>query len=156
MSNLNSLTLIGRLGRDPETRTLPSGMTVTNASLAVSEKWKDKQGQPQERTTWFDLAFWDKLGGIASQYLRKGSLIYVEGPVSARAYAARESGEPRAALELRVNQLKMLSSKQDSGEQPQSEQVAPAPTRQPGGMSATPAATASLAGNADFNDEIPF
>ena len=146
MSNLNSLTLIGRLGRDPESRTLPSGMQVTNASIAVSEKWKDKQGQPQERTTWFDLAFWDKLGGIASQYLRKGSLVYVEGTVSARAYTPKGGGEPRAALEVRVNQLKMLSSKGEGGAQQSQQESAPASS----GAVLQPGAQDGL------GDDIPF
>jgi len=84
MSSTQKLILVGYLGRDPEMRTLQSGDSVANASLAVTETWKDKTGQKQERTTWFKLAFWGGLAAIVDNFLEKGSLIYVEGTVEAR------------------------------------------------------------------------
>jgi len=116
MSSTQKLILVGYLGRDPEMRTLQSGDSVANASLAVTETWKDKTGQKQERTTWFKLAFWGGLAAIVDNFLEKGSLIYVEGTVEARAFAGKD-GSPQASLEVRVREMKMLSSsKKGNGE----------------------------------------
>lgn len=139
MSNLNKIQLIGHLGHDPEVRAMPSGESVANVSLAVTETWKDKAGAKQERTTWFRVAFFGRLAEIAEQYLTKGALIYVEGSVSARAYQSR-SGEAAASLEVRARELKMLSGRQKEGEE--SPAAAPAPA-------ATPA-------QVEFDDDIPF
>lgn len=138
--SLNKVTLIGYLGSDPEMKAMPSGVPVANVSLATSEQWKDKQGQKQERTTWFRLAFFDRLAEIAGQYLRKGSQVYVEGSISARPWIDK-TGNPQAALEVRVREMKMLSSKQQD-DQPR--QVA-APTSQP-----------QTKVEDEFDSEIPF
>lgn len=124
MSNLNRVQLIGRLGHDPEVRAMPSGESVANVSLAVTETWKDKAGAKQEKTTWFRVAFFGRLAEIAERYLTKGALIYVEGPVAARAYANR-SGEPAASLEVRARELKTLGGRSRDGEEP----AAAAPAR---------------------------
>src|SRR3981189_641484 len=77
---VNKVILIGTLGADPETRSMPSGMTVTNIRIATNETWKDKaSGAQQERTEWHSIAFFGRLGEIAAEYLRKGSQVYVEG-----------------------------------------------------------------------------
>lgn len=136
---MNKLCLIGFLGQDPETKNLPSGDIVVNTSIATTEKWKDKQGNKQEKTTWFRLAFFGKLGEIAAQYLRKGSQIYVEGTVSARAWISEKHVEPQASMEVRVRELQMLSSKQQE-ERPQ-QQAAPAQ---------------KLIHDDEFDSEIPF
>ena len=84
---INKVILIGNLGRDPETRYLPSGGAVTNVTLATSESWKDKQsGQMQERTEWHRVVFFNKLAEIAGEYLKKGSKVYIEGSLRTRTY----------------------------------------------------------------------
>jgi single-stranded DNA-binding protein len=82
---VNKVILVGNLGADPETRFMPSGGSVTNVRIATSESWKDKQtGQPQERTEWHRVVFFNRLAEIAGEYLRKGSKVYVEGSLRTR------------------------------------------------------------------------
>ena len=77
---INKVIIVGNCGQDPETRYLPSGGAVTNMSLATSESWKDKNtGEQQERTEWHKVVFFNRLGEIAGEYLKKGSKVYVEG-----------------------------------------------------------------------------
>jgi len=86
MSSLNKATLIGRLGQDPEIKTFSGGASVTNFSIATSEKFKNKAGEQQEKTEWHNIQSWGKLGEICKQYLRKGSLVYIEGRIETREY----------------------------------------------------------------------
>ena len=82
---INKVILIGNLGKDPETRYMPNGGAVTNVTLATSETWKDKNsGEQQERTEWHRVVFFNRLGEIAGEYLKKGSKIYVEGSLRTR------------------------------------------------------------------------
>ncbi len=92
---INKVILVGNLGNDPETRYMPSGGAVTNISIATSETWKDKQtGQPQERTEWHRVVFFNRLAEIAGEYLRKGSKVYVEGSLRTRKWQD-QSGQDR-------------------------------------------------------------
>lgn len=152
MSTTQKLILIGHLGRDPDVRVLPSGDSVANANVAVTETWKDKAGNKQEKTTWFRCAFWGKLAGIAENYLRKGSLIYVEGTVEASAYASKE-GEPQASLEVRVREMKMLSSgkRQEEGDAPQS---AATPQRAAPPRAAAPVSDAGFGDDEELSDDL--
>lgn len=84
MSNLNKVMLIGRLGSDPESRTIQSGSTVCNFSIATSEKWKDKSGDRQEKTEWHNIVAWGLQASFTQEYLRKGSLVYVEGSLQTK------------------------------------------------------------------------
>src|SRR5688572_16825561 len=82
---INKVILIGNLGADPETRAMPSGMTVANIRVATSENWKDKQsGENKERTEWHNVAMFGRLGEIAGEYLKKGSKVYIEGSLRTR------------------------------------------------------------------------
>jgi single-strand DNA-binding protein len=100
--DLNRITIIGRLGRDPEARTLPGGQSVVTFSVATSEKWKDKGGAQQERTTWHPVQVWGEgLGRTMMQYARKGARIYVEGSVRIRTYQDK-NGHERMAYEVNV------------------------------------------------------
>ncbi len=105
--------IVGNLGRDPEMRYTPSGTAVTNLNVAVNRKWTGRDGQQQEKTTWFRVAAWDKLAELCNQYLRKGSLVLVEGEVEARAWTTQE-GEARASLELNARNVRFLSGGQAS------------------------------------------
>ena len=116
---LNKVTLIGRLGRDPETRYMPNGDTVCNFSVATDESWKDAQGNRQERTEWHNITMYRRLAEIAAQYLKKGSLVYLEGKIQSRKYTGKD-GIERTAYDIVANEMKMLGGGQDG-------QNAPAP-----------------------------
>lgn len=105
--SVNKAILVGYLGKDVETKFLTSGDAVANASLATSEQWKDKEGQKQERTEWHSLVFYRRLAEIAGEYLRKGSLIYVEGRIQTRKWQDKE-GHDRYTTEIAVQEMKML------------------------------------------------
>ena len=110
---LNKVILIGRLGRDPEVRYTPNGEAVANFSIATDEQWKDKNGERQTRTEWHNITLYRKLGEIAGQYLRKGSLVYIEGRIQSRKYTGKD-GVERTAYEIIGNEMKMLGSKSEN------------------------------------------
>lgn len=87
--SLNKIQIIGNLGDDPKLSTVGEN-TVANFSVATNEKWKDKQGNPQERTEWHRVAVWGKLAELCGQYLHKGSQAYVEGKTQTRKYQAKD------------------------------------------------------------------
>ena len=107
---LNKCLLIGHLGADPEVRFTPNGTAVADARLATSQIWKDKGGQPQERTEWHRLVFWRRLAEIAGQYLRRGSQVYVEGQLTTRSWED-ESGQKRQVTEVVVGNLQLLDGR---------------------------------------------
>lgn len=107
---VNKVILIGNLGKDPEARTFANGGSVTNATLATSESWKDREGQQQERTEWHNIVFHNRLGEIAAQYLRKGSKVYVEGSIRTRKWQDKE-GRDRYTTEIHANEMQMLDSR---------------------------------------------
>ncbi|MBP6893493.1 MAG: single-stranded DNA-binding protein [Gammaproteobacteria bacterium] len=115
MASVNKVILVGNLGRDPETRTFPSGDQVCNVTLATTDRWKDKQsGEMREATEWHRLVFNGRLAEIAAQYLRKGSQIYVEGAIRTRKYTDKD-GVEKYATDIRVDQMQMLGSRQGMG-----------------------------------------
>lgn len=145
---LNKVILIGRLGRDPETRFMPNGEAVCNFSVATSESWNDRNGQRQERTEWHNITMYRKLAEIAGQYLTKGSQVYLEGKIQSRKYQGKD-GIERTAYDIIVNEMKMLGGGSD-GQQAQSAQAeTPTPPRRQ--APATPAAPVE-----DIDDDIPF
>ncbi|MFV8818486.1 single-stranded DNA-binding protein [Haliea sp. E17] len=112
---VNKVILVGNLGADPETRYMPSGGAVTNVNLATSETWKDKQtGQPQERTEWHRVVFFNRLAEIAGEYLRKGSKVYVEGSLRTRKWQGQD-GQDRYTTEIVANEMQMLDSRGGQG-----------------------------------------
>ncbi len=151
--SVNKAILVGRLGKDPETRYMTNGEAVTNVSLATSENYKDKNGEKQERTEWHNLVFYRRLAEIAGEYLKKGSQIYVEGRIQTRKWQDKE-GKDRYTTEIIVNEMKMLGSKAGGGSfEVMDEGSSPAPARS--APSARPAAPAKS--NFDnFDDDIPF
>jgi len=115
MASVNKVILVGNLGRDPETRTFPSGDQICNVTIATTDKWKDKQsGEMREATEWHRLVFNGRLAEIAAQYLRKGSQIYVEGQIRTRKYTDKDGAE-KYATDIRVDQMQMLGSRQGQG-----------------------------------------
>ena len=112
--DLNRCEFIGRLGKDPELRRLPSGDAVANLSIAVGKSWTDKaSGEKKEETTWVPLTMFGKLAEIAGEYLKKGAQIYVAGEFHVRKYQDKQ-GSDRWATEVRVDKMQMLGSKGDA------------------------------------------
>jgi single-strand DNA-binding protein len=114
MASVNKVILIGNLGRDPETRYLPSGDAVTNVAIATTEQWKDKSGEKQESTEWHRVAFFGRLAEIAGEYLKKGSQVYVEGRLQTRKWTDKE-GQERFTTEIRADRMQMLGSRGGMG-----------------------------------------
>ena len=117
MRGVNKTITLGTLGADPEVKQFSNGGSITTISVAVSEKWTDKQtGQPKENTEWLRIVFNNKLAEIAAQYLRKGSQVYVEGSLRTRKYQD-QNGQDRYVTEIRADQMQMLGGKGDNTQQ---------------------------------------
>src|SRR5467141_2526377 len=108
--SVNKVILVGRLGRDPETRYTGGGQAVANFSMATDESYKDKNGERQKRTEWHKIVVWSKLAEIAQQYLKKGSLIFVEGRIQSREWQDKE-GQKRTSFEIVASNFRMLGSR---------------------------------------------
>ena len=152
--SVNKVILVGRLGKDPETRYMTNGEAVTNFSIATSETWKDKSGEKQEKTEWHNCVAYRKLAEIIAEYVRKGSQIYVEGKLQTRKWQTKE-GQDRYTTEIIVDQMQMLGGKSSGGSN--FEVVDKAASSAP---SAAPAASkpapAKGGGFDKFDDDIPF
>lgn len=145
---LNKVILIGRLGRDPETRHMPNGEAVCNFSVATSEAWNDRNGQRVERTEWHNVTMYRRLAEIAGQYLKKGSQVYLEGKIQSRKYQDK-NGVERTAYDIIANEMKMIGGG-NSEQQAQSAQAeTPTPPRRQ--APAAPAAPVE-----DIDDDVPF
>jgi single-strand DNA-binding protein len=150
--NLNKVMLIGRLGRDPETRYTNSGSAVANFSIATTDTWKDKQGQKQERTEWHNIVAWARLADFSQNYLKKGRLIYVEGRLQTRDWTDNQNVK-HYKTEVVANNILFMEGReaaqrsQGGGgaayEEPQQQQEGPPPE---GGEEESPY----------MEDDIPF
>ena len=158
---VNKVILIGNLGADPETRFMPSGGAVTNVRLATSESWKDRQsGQMQERTEWHRVIFFNKLGEIAGEYLKKGSKVYIEGSIRTRKWQGQD-GQDRFTTEIVANEMQMLDGRSSNPDGGQSYQpsTAAGDYQGNGGYGNAPQQNdgSGFSGSADdFDDDIPF
>jgi len=108
---INKAILIGRVGKDPESKTTSNGASVTNFSVATTEKYKDKSGSKKETTTWHNCQAWRGLSEICAKYLKKGSLVYISGKISNRSY--EKDGQTRYISEIIVNEMQMLDKKEN-------------------------------------------
>ena len=114
---INKVILVGNLGNDPETRFMPSGGAVTNASLATSKAWKDKNtGEAKEETEWHRVVFFNRLAEIAGEYLKKGSKVYVEGSLRTNKWQDKD-GNTRYTTEVIADTMQMLDSKGENNVQ---------------------------------------
>ena len=145
---LNKVTLIGRLGADPEVRYMPSGGAVANITLATNFRWKDKSGEKKESTEWHRVVFFNRLAEIAGEYLKKGGQVYVEGRLQTRKWQAQD-GHDRYTTEIIATEMQMLDSAPSSKSTYQSKSSVP-PSHTDGGMPPSPPAYE------DFDDDIPF
>ena len=155
---INKVILVVNLGKDPETRYMPSGGAVTNVTIATSESWKDKQtGQQQERTEWHRVVFFNRLAEIAAEYLKKGSKVYVEGSLRTRKWQGQD-GQDRYTTEIVASEMQMLDSRGGMGGDYQPSQSAPASAGQSAPAQAAPASQQEPQGGGfdSFDDDIPF
>ena len=154
---VNKVILIGNLGADPETRSMPSGMTVANIRIATSESWKDKQsGEQKERTEWHNVAMFGRLGEIAGEYLRKGSQVYIEGSLRTRKWQDKE-GRDRYTTEVIANEMQMLGGRGGGAGGGGGGGGAYEPReRAPMGEAAAAGAGGAGASAEEFDDDIPF
>jgi single-strand DNA-binding protein len=147
MSNLNQCNFIGRLGQDVEMRYTASGDAVANLSLAVSEKWKDKQGNQQESTEWVRIALFKRQAELAAEYLSKGKLVYISGKMKTRKY--EKDGQTHYSTEIHAREMQFLSPRSESQPQTQRDGIVQRPAPVPGSNAGGKTA-------ADFDDDIPF
>ena len=139
---INKVILVGRLGKDPEVKSMPSGTTVAKFTMATDEKFTDKSGEKQERTEWHNIVAWARLAEICGQYLRKGSLVYIEGSIRTDSWEDKESGQKRYRTEINAREMKMLDRKRDSDEG--------------GGYGSRRPAAATAGAPSEDEDEVPF
>src|SRR5687767_1270226 len=116
--SVNKVILVGNLGQDPESRSMPSGGEVVNFSVATSENWKDRDGNRQERTEWHRVVIWNEnLGRVAKQYLKKGSKVYLEGQLQTRKWTD-QSGQDKYSTEIVLQRFRgelVLLDRRDGG-----------------------------------------
>lgn len=168
---VNKAIIVGNLGNDPEMRYLPSGVAVTNISVATSETWNDKQtGQPQERTEWHRIEAFGRLAEIMGQYLRKGSQVYIEGSIRTDKWQD-QNGQDRYSTRIRADNMQMLGSRQGGTADFNQQQAPQQNMAQPSGGQTAPVAqpqqpaadqfnkkfeAPKMDQDDDFGDDIPF
>ena len=157
MAGINKVILVGNLGRDPETRYMPSGDPIANVSVATSRRWRDRDsGEQKERTEWHRVVFFRRLAEIASEYLKKGSKVYVEGRLQTREW--EREGQKHYTTEVVATEMQMLDSRGNTG-------GGPASGGRGGDMGSDMGGDSGSSGSADdfgpppaddFDDDIPF
>jgi len=148
---LNKAILIGNLGADPETRYMQDGTCVCNIRIATTERFKDRNGERQERTEWHRVVMWGKLGEIANQYLHKGSQVYIEGKIETRKWQDRD-GNDKYTTEIRARDMKMLGGRGEAA--PRASVPAEKPART--ASADDPFADSPAFSDVPADDDIPF
>ena len=150
---INKVILVGNLGRDPETRYMPSGGAVTNVSIATSKGWKDRDsGEQKERTEWHRIVFFNKLAEIAGEYLKRGSKVYIEGELRTRDW--EKDGQKHYTTEVVASEMQMLDSRREMGGGGSSSGGSGG--SQGGGGSSSAGDDFGPPPSDDFDDDIPF
>ena len=144
---INKAILIGNLGRDPEVRSLPSGQSVANFSIATNRRWNDRDGNRQEQTEWHNIVCFGRQAEVAGQYLKRGDRIYVEGRLQTRSWDDRETGKKMYRTEIIVENFQMLGSRGGSGGGGDYGNQGDYSDQDTGG---------SDSGGGDYDDDIPF
>ncbi len=124
--SVNKVILVGRLGRDPESRFTASGQAVCNFSLATDRSYKDRNGQTQKQTEWHKIVAWGKLAEICQKYLKKGSQIFIEGRIQSRQWEDQQ-GQKRTSFEIVAGEMRMLGSRGEASAAAHSGEEAEAP-----------------------------
>lgn len=157
MASVNKVIVVGNLGRDPETRYMPSGDAMTNIAVATTDKWKDKaSGEQKEATEWHRIAFFGKLAEIAGQYLKKGSQVYIEGKLRTRKWTDKD-GVEKYTTEIIADTMQMLGSRQGMGGGAAMDEGNGAPASRPNPSAGASRPASKPASNfSDMDDDIPF
>ncbi len=115
MSGVNKVIIVGRLGTDPEIKTIGSGQQVARLSVATSENWVDREGKKQERTEWHRIVVWGKLAEICGKHLAKGRQVYLEGRLQTRSWEDQQ-GQKKYATEIIANNIQFLGAPGEQGQ----------------------------------------
>ena len=153
--SVNKVILVGRLGRDPEARYMPNGDAVTNFSIATDEQWRDRNGERQTRTEWHNVILYGKLAEIASQYLHKGSQVFIEGRIQSRKYSGKD-GIERIAYDIIGSEMKMLGNRIDGFDSGNNNAAPPTSNPPPAPRRQSPQHESTTAPIDDIDDDIPF
>jgi single-strand DNA-binding protein len=148
--SVNRVFLVGRLGRDPEMRYTSAGQAVCNFSLATDETYRDRNGERQKRTEWHKIVVWGKQADIAQQYLKKGSLIFLEGRIQSRQWDDKE-GQKRTSFEIVANNFRMLGGRGEAAASAGAGAGAPSEAEAPAAAPSEEAATPEIS-----DEDIPF
>ena len=160
---VNSVTLIGRMGRDPEVRRLESGVSVAKIAVATTERYKDANGEQQERTEWHNIFAWRGLAEVMEKYYKKGYLVYIEGKLTHRKYTTAE-GVDKYITEVVANTAKIVSRPGEGGgssgyfptEEPISQKVTAPVNTVPATPAPAPAPATPDAPAAEEGGDLPF
>jgi single-strand DNA-binding protein len=114
--SVNKVILLGNLGKDPEVKYTPSGTPVAKLTVATNDRYKDKEGQWQDRTEWHNVVLWQRLAEIAGEYLKKGSKVYIEGKLQTRSWEDKQTNQKKYMTEVVGNDIVLLSSRGEGGE----------------------------------------
>jgi single-strand DNA-binding protein len=156
MASVNKVILIGNLGKDPETRYLPSGDAVANFSIATTEKFKDKSGAMQEHTEWHRISFFGRQAEVAGEYLKKGSPVYVEGRIRTRKWQDKD-GQDRYSTEIVGDRMQLLGGgRAGSGGDSMAPREQPPMAGGSGGGSGAGRPAKKGGGFDEMDDDIPF
>ncbi len=148
---INKVILVGNLGNDPDVRYTQDGRAIANVSIATSESWKDKNtGETVDRTEWHRVVFFNRLGEIVAEYLKKGSQIYVEGRLQTRKWQDKE-GNDRYTTEIVANEMQMLGGRSMGGGSADS-----APMNNTPDSDSMSGQSAPAPADDSFDDDIPF
>ena len=154
--SVNKVILIGRLGKDPEVKYLPSGAPVAKFTLATDESFKDRTGEQQKHTEWHNIVAWNKLAEICGEYLTKGKQVYIEGSIRSRQYED-QAGNKRTSYEIVARSMQMLGSRADSERMAASGMERATPARPSPAAAPPPAEPAPPAAEPEISDEdIPL
>jgi len=148
---VNKVFLLGNVGKDPEIRTTPSGMTIATFSLATADRAKDATGTWVDKPEWHNLVCFDKLADTAKNYIKKGSSIFVEGKITNRSWDDKESGQKRYRTEIIVNDFTFVGGKSDGGGERSGGYSSSRPA-----SSSTPSAAPDYADQGITDEDIPF
>lgn len=164
MAGVNKVIILGHLGKDPEMRYMPDGKAIANFSVATSENFKDREGNKQERTEWHRVVLFGRVAEIAGEYLRKGSMAYVEGRLQTRKWTDKE-GQERYTTEIVGDRLQLVGPRNDGGansgndRQPQQQRANNAPSNNRSSQPPEDPFGGGNTGNtnySEFDDDIPF
>jgi single-strand DNA-binding protein len=156
MKSVNKVILIGNLGKDPEVKYTPQGTPVAKITLATNERFKDKDGQWQDRTEWHNVVLWQRLAEIAGEYLKKGGKVYIEGRLQTRSWDDKQSGQKKYMTEVVANDLVLLGGRGEGGGGDQSSRGVAGGNNFDQRTPEAEHATASASSSPITDEDIPF